>query len=240
MPKVQLTLSQAADALGIKPGDLKSMAVQGEIPATQRGDSYIFFQDDIDLWFSRHIIIGDAKDVPQNNSRDKKGIHTYPTLSALCPQQCVSCELPGNSRPSIIRALVELADNSGFLFDPNDLRMEITKREECGSTNIGGGIAIPHTMVRDEGYFSETFICLARLAKPVYFNSAPDGSVTELLILSCSADSNEHLNILSRISSICRFTNFMENVRNASDDFELYNALVQAETDVAKAGKKHK
>lgn len=235
MERVLLTLEQAADAIEVRSGELKTKAVQGEIPCVMHGDRFMFQRDDIDLWYSRHIIHGDYKaSKPAESPGARHGRRAFPALSVICPRQCVTCALPGTSRASIIKMLTDLADKSGFLYDPRDLRDEITRREECDSTNIGGGIAIPHTMVRDEGYFSQTFICLARLARPTYFNSAPDGSMTEFLILSCSADSDEHVSILGRISMICRMTDFMDNVRAATCDEDIYEALVNAEAAILK------
>ncbi len=222
-----LSIERAAKAMGIAPTRLKSLAVQGEISYQERSGKFVFLQDDVDLWVSQHIVDGDTEKLTLGTS-DK-------LLSDFCPRECVCCNLPGTSRASIIEELTKLADKSGLLYDPEDLRREITRREDCGTTNLGCGIAIPHTLVREDGFFSSSFVCIARLARPAYFNSAPDGSITELLILSCCQDSNEHLCILKQISDICRLTNFMDDVRAAADDDELYEALVKAEEAVKRA-----
>ena len=139
-----------------------------------------------------------------------------------------------------VRAAVkDYYDRKGVAYNPEDFRNEITKREEAGSTNMGNGIAIPHTMTRETGFFEQTFVCIAKLAVPSFFNSAPDGSKTELLILSCSTDSNVHLKLLGKISAICRETSFMEDVRDATTDEELFQALLTAEEKLAgNAGKR--
>lgn len=239
MPRITLTLSQAADAIGVAPTVLKTMAVHGDIPFTNRGENMVFFQDDIDLWFSRMVVEGETQQLNKTtevSSRHQKD--ASPSLSALCPRECVACALPGRTRATIIKALTELAEKSGFLYNPNDFRDEITKREEAGSTNLGNGIAIPHTLTREVGFFEQSFICIAKLATPAYFNAAPDDSKTEILILSCSADSSEHLNILNKISSICRCTTFIQDVREATTDEEIYQALLNAENALANPSKK--
>ena len=219
MSRELLNLKQGAALLSISEKTLRSMAVQGEIPCKMRGDAYFFEQETLDLWKSGRIIDG-AKEV-----LDEDGFpHPLPI-----PEECVCANLPGSTRASIVKALTELAEKSGFLFDPADFMDGIIQREEQGSTNIGGGIAIPHLLTREEGFFSESFICLAKLARPAFFNAAPDGSATELLILSCCKDSYTHLAMLKRISDICRKKNFMEAVRNAETDAELLMALRDAE-----------
>ncbi len=219
MSRSLLNIREAASILSIGEGELRTLAVQGDIPCRLRGNAFFFEQEDLDLWKSNQIIDGE----------DDDDMWDIPLLSELLPRECISVNLPGTSRASIINALTQLADKSGFLYDPTDFRDEITRREEAGSTNIGGGIAIPHTLTREDGYFSEAFICLAKLAKPAYFNSAPDGSPTELIILSCCHDSKMHLGMLKRISDICRKGTFMEAVREAETEEELLEALLDAE-----------
>ena len=213
--------------MGMSTTKLKAMAVQGEIDYKERGGKFVFLQDDVDFWLSEHVVTGDTKKLKHRAPARK--------LSELCPKECVCCNLEGTTRATIIKELTNLADQSGYLYDPEDFEREIMRREMLGTTNLGGGIAIPHTLVREDGFFQQSFICLARLAQPSYFNSADDGSKTELLILSCCQDSTEHLNILMQISDICRLTNFMRDVRAATDDDELFEALLNAEKEVEKA-----
>ena len=240
MSRITLTLSQAAEAVGLPASTLRTKAVQGEIRSWKRGDELLFFQDELDLWYSAMLI-----DNQKQLEKEQQGEHRrnqpkpVPSLSTLCPKQCVTCALPGTTRASILKALTELAEKSGFLYNPEDFLAEIAKREEAGSTNLGNGIAIPHTITREFGFFEQTFVCIAKLATPSYFNSAPDGSKTELLLLSCSADSGEHLAILCRISAICRETSFVQDVREATTDEEVFQALLAAEEKLeGKTGKK--
>lgn len=235
MPHSLLNLTQAAEFLRLSEGELRALAVQGEIPCEKRGEQMMFKSEELDLWYSRHVIEAgaspDARPVKPLKQR-----RVFRTLSELCPRECVCASLRGTTRASIIRELTQLADQSGLLYDPNDLREEIERREELGSTNIGGGIAIPHALVRDEGFFSDSFVCLAKLEKPSFFNSACDGLPTELLILSCSADSEEHLHILRLISNLCRQTRFSSRVREAESDDELYEALILSEQELPEKG----
>ncbi|MBR4674939.1 MAG: PTS sugar transporter subunit IIA [Victivallales bacterium] len=239
MSRTTLTLNQAAEAIGLPASTLRTKAVQGEIRSWQRGEELLFFQDDLDLWYSE-MLIGNRKQLEKEQAEPRRNQpKTVPSLSELCPRQCVTCALPGTTRASILKALTDLAEKSNYLYDPADFLKEITKREEAGSTNLGNGIAIPHTMTREIGFFEQTFVCIAKLATPSYFNSAPDGSKTELLLLSCSADSGEHLAILCKISAICRETSFVQDVREATTDEEVFQALLAAEEKLeGKPGKK--
>lgn len=219
MERGLINLKNAAALLGMEEGKLRTMAVQGEIDHIMRGDAYFFEQEKLDLWKTNQIIAKSKNDNSQGADQEPLPI----------PDGCVCANLPGTTKAGILRELTSLAENSGFLYDPEDFRHELERREEQGTTNMGEGIAIPHPLTRDEGYFSEDFVCIAKLARPSYFNSAPDGSITELLILSCSLDSARHIKMLSRISRICGVKNFMENVRNAETDEELLQVFRDAE-----------
>ena len=219
MPRGLLNLKSASELLSISEGELRTMAVHGEIDCILKGDNYFFEQEKLDLWKSGQII--------ENRKPDKSKASSPEPLPI--PDECVCASLPGSSRSGIIKGLTNLAEKSGFLYDPEDFRKEIERREEAGSTNMGGGIAIPHLLTREEGYFSEAFVCVAKLAHPAFFNSAPDGSPTELLILSCCNDSSKHIDMLKRISHVCASKNFMENVRNAETDEELLQVFRDAE-----------
>ena len=227
-----MTLAQAAEVLGVDQRTLTAMAQNGKVSFAMRGEKMVFTQKDLDLCASQKVI---TDGVPMGEASKHCQTESAHLLSELCPMQCVTCALPGNSRASIIKALTELAERSGFLYDPEDFRAEITKREQSGSTNLGNGVAIPHTMTREEGYFSQSFICIAKLATPSFFNSAPDGSKTRLLILSCSSDSAEHLMILHRISDLCRCTRFLADVEEACSDEEIWQALLNAEEALAQS-----
>ncbi|MBR0459757.1 MAG: PTS sugar transporter subunit IIA [Victivallales bacterium] len=220
MNRKLLTLEEAAASLKMEPGELRSLAVQGELPSTSRGDALLFFQEDLDFWYSQRVIT----DTKRHEMRREKT-----SLDELCPDGCIADALPGTSRSSIVKALVSLAENSGFLYDPADLEAEILRREEMDTTNIGMGVAIPHTLVRDEGYFSDSFLCIARLARPAFFNSAPDGKPTSLLILSCLLDSELHLAVLARIAALCRDTDFIQRIHEAEDPEQMREVLRQCE-----------
>jgi PTS system nitrogen regulatory IIA component len=80
-------------------------------------------------------------------------------------------------------------------------------------TAIGKGIAIPHPrnpIIADIGNESVT-LCL--LKKPVDFNAADNEPVTAMFII-LSANSKRHLQILARISNLCRQNDLIEHIRS--------------------------
>ena len=89
-----LTLEAAASEMGLSTTTLKSMAFQGEMPCRMRSGNYVFSQDDVDLWLSKHIVDGDTKHIAKG--RPAK------SLSELCPRECICCQAR-QGRPSSTR-----------------------------------------------------------------------------------------------------------------------------------------
>ena len=77
--------------------------------------------------------------------------------------------------------LAELAQQAGAALDlpPEPILAELLKREELGSTGMGGGVAIPHARFHQ---VKKPFGMLARLRKPIDFD-AVDGNPVDTVFL---------------------------------------------------------
>ncbi|MGE5341744.1 MAG: PTS sugar transporter subunit IIA [Candidatus Omnitrophota bacterium] len=88
----------------------------------------------------------------------------------------------------------------------------LLEREEMMPTAIGKGIAIPHPrnpIIADTDHESVT-LCL--LKEPVDFNAADHQPVIAMFII-LSANSRRHLQILSRVSYLCRQEDIITHIR---------------------------
>jgi PTS system nitrogen regulatory IIA component len=108
--------------------------------------------------------------------------------------------------------------------DAERIAGNILKREELGSTGIGGGIAIPHARIE---HLTMPFGVVARLRRPLDFD-AVDGQPVDLvfLLLLPIAPASEQLNALAAVTRKLRNPNVLRDVRSAPDGARLYNALV--------------
>ena len=97
----------------------------------------------------------------------------------------------------------------------------ILKREDLGSTGMGGGIAIPHArfpeLTRPSGV-------LVRLKKPIDFD-AVDGRPVDIVFLLVAPDSGQ-LNALACIARGLRDPDVASDLRQAKDGAALYRAIV--------------
>jgi Phosphotransferase system mannitol/fructose-specific IIA domain (Ntr-type) len=101
---------------------------------------------------------------------------------------------------------------------------DILKREELGSTGMGGGVAIPHARIAD---VKKPFGLLARLKSAIEFDSIDHQPVDLVfLLLLPTAPAGEQLNALAMVARRLRDADITRNARRATDASGLYAAVV--------------
>jgi PTS system nitrogen regulatory IIA component len=98
------------------------------------------------------------------------------------------------------------------------------KREELGSTGIGGGVAIPHARLPD---LQRPYGLLAKLRPPIEFD-AIDGQAVDIvfLLLLPAIVQNGQLGALALVARTLRPLEELGRLRRAKDASELYSALI--------------
>jgi PTS system nitrogen regulatory IIA component len=102
---------------------------------------------------------------------------------------------------------------------------EIEKRDELGSTGLGGGISIPHARFRE---VKKPFGLLVRLSQPIEF-AAIDGQPVDLvfLLLLPAASQLDQLNALAAVARRLRDRDVLAKMRSATSTTELYRAVTE-------------
>jgi nitrogen PTS system EIIA component len=126
------------------------------------------------------------------------------------------------------KLLTELARNAAAKLNRRDepILAALTKREELGSTGVGGGVAIPHARFAD---IRRPFGMLIRLKKPMEYD-AVDGKPVDIvfLLLLPEADDGEQLGALASIARKLRDPAVTAALRQARDGAEMYRTLTTA------------
>jgi len=103
---------------------------------------------------------------------------------------------------------------------------EILKREEVGSTGIGGGVAIPHARLPR---LQKPFGLFARLDRAIDFDAVDDQPVDLVFLLLLPDDpEGQQLNALACVARELRDAEALERIRGAHGD-ELYRAIITSE-----------
>jgi PTS system nitrogen regulatory IIA component len=109
--------------------------------------------------------------------------------------------------------------------DADKITGDILKREELGSTGIGGGVAIPHARIAD---VKKPFGLLARLKSAIEFDSIDHQPVDLVfLLLLPTASAGEQLNALAMVARRLRDADITRDARRAMGPAGLYTAVVQ-------------
>ncbi|ADK29117.1 fructose-specific PTS transporter subunit EIIC [Corynebacterium pseudotuberculosis] len=118
-----------------------------------------------------------------------------------------------NDREEAICCLVNKGADAGRISDTRVVVEASMNRDRLGSTNVGYGVAIPHS--RSAGT-KTAMVGLARLDTPIEWT---DGEETDLVFLICvpANAGKQHLKILSRLARAIMKEDFREQLRQAPE-----------------------
>lgn len=125
------------------------------------------------------------------------------------------------------RLLTELSARAARSLSLNAevVSQELLKREELGSTGMGGGVAIPHARIPG---LATPFGILVRLRKPIGFD-AVDGQPVDLvfLLLLPATLTGDPLKVLATVARKLRDAKALGALRRAEDGAGLYKVMAE-------------
>ena len=138
---------------------------------------------------------------------------------AVRPNQIVLLD-GGLDKPRLLR---DLADRAAVALglDASTLAAALLRREDLGSTGLGGGIAIPHTRMPG---VQKPFAVLDILHTPMQFD-AIDGQPGDIVFLLVAPDNSDALKALAGISRILRDPPTLDRLRHAPSAQAAYDVL---------------
>jgi nitrogen PTS system EIIA component len=134
----------------------------------------------------------------------------------------VAIDVPAPTKAALLSDLARRAA-AELKLDADAVANEVGKREELGSTGIGGGVAIPHARLRE---IKKPFGLLARLKNPIDF-AAIDGGPVDIvfLMLLPAASQLDQLNTLAAAARKLRDGDLLSKLRKATTATELYRTI---------------
>lgn len=152
---------------------------------------------------------------------------------------CIQCGAQPADKSAVLRSIAQLAKNCEELqhISEDTIFQGLSEREALGSTGFGDGIAIPHCTIEDLSTF---IVGMLIVPEGVDFDSI-DGEKAKLFmfILAPTNQRNEHIQVLSRISSVLRFPANVQEILaaqtpTAARENFLRHLSVEAESPVKK------
>ena len=144
-------------------------------------------------------------------------------LKNLVSPESVVCNADIASKKRALELLADLLAQQVNADQSLDIFHQLTEREKLGSTALGHGIALPHARTEPCEQAVGAFI---KLKQGIDFDS-PDDIPTDLLfaLMVPKEHTEEHLEILAGLASLFNDRQFRHNLREASNDAELYSSL---------------
>jgi PTS system nitrogen regulatory IIA component len=105
----------------------------------------------------------------------------------------------------------------------DQLAPHLLKREELGSTGVGGGLAVPHARLPD---LRRPYGMLAKLKQPIEFDAIDSQAVDIVFVLLLpAAVENVQLSALALVARTLRPPENLARLRGAKNSSELYSAI---------------
>ncbi len=237
MPYRTFNLLEVCAYLHISQPDVEQLIRRREIPLEQKGDRLVFRKKDIDAWASQRILGLSHKGLTAYHKVSSAKAHDlskqHAIIAELVKKEYIRPDLISRTKPSLLRDMVALAEQTGLVMAPDDLLQSLLEREKLCSTALPGGIALLHPRHHQPYMFEDSFLVLGRAAHPLPFG-APDGNTTDLFFLICCQDDRIHLHVLARLCLMCRDTKVLQEARAAPDAAAILDCLGRSEIEAIK------
>jgi len=150
-------------------------------------------------------------------------------ITDLLSEKSIELNVKAKDKNDIINKMTELMLKTGRITDLNEYKELVIKREEEGSTGVGEGIAIPHGK---GNCVTEPGLVAMVVPEGVEYN-ALDGKPVNLLFMIAAPDtnSNVHLDVLSRLSTMLMDTDFKNKLISAKSKKEFLEIINEAEKE---------
>lgn len=134
-------------------------------------------------------------------------------------------------KDEVIRFVADTFVRDGVVANARLLYENMKKREKAMSTGIGDGIGIPNTTSWET---NDPALLLIRLADPIDFQ-ALDGLNVDIILALIVPENRTHLHlqILARISRLCKRAEFLNFIRQTHNPNDLWKGIRHIEEEIA-------
>jgi PTS system nitrogen regulatory IIA component len=234
MPYRNMSLDDFARYIGMDARDVQKLAERGKLPGQKVGGDWRFNRAKVTEWLQQEMpSLAEPRlatlEKAMSAGTDEAGM----IVTDLVGLEGIEVGLRANTKASVLRELVALAERTGLLYDTGGLLKALEAREEMCSTGLPNGLAIPHPRQPMPYASAEPFVCIARTIRGIGFGS-PYGGLTSLFFLICCHDDRHHLRVLARLMRILS-PDTVEVLFSAQTREDLLSILIEKETQVVSA-----
>lgn len=221
MPRQDFDLDALARYLHISPAQVQKLAERGQVPGRKISGHWKFSRAEIHHWLEERIGAADDKDLrdveqvleaaaAQRAEPDESSAR----IDEQLPLEAIAIPLAARTRSSVIKAMVELAANSGYLWDVETMAAAVKERENLHPTALENGVALLHPRRPLSQILAQPLLALGITSQGIPFGHS-GGQLTDVFFLLCSTDDAGHLKTLARLSRLIGAAGFLNDLRSA-------------------------
>jgi PTS system nitrogen regulatory IIA component len=226
-----MDLEQLATYLQRDQRELKKLASRGHLPGQKVSGEWRFHQAEINHWLETQMHVSSDKELTALESGSDRGAARQLLVTPLLSEATTAVPLPANTRTSVLRELVHLAEQSWQVYDPAAILEAVRQREEKASTALPLGVAIPHPHRPLTRALGESVLAYGRTLAGIPFGGG-GGVLTDIFFLVCAQDARTHLQVLARLARLLHRPGFVEALRAASTAGETLQVIEAHEQEL--------
>ncbi len=228
-------IDSLAAYLHLTPPQVAKMVNRGNLPGRKVGGQWRFAQAEIHHWLEERIGASDEGELIKVEGvldrASQPDEEETVCIASMLPVEAIAVPLAAKTRNRAISSMVELATQTGLLWDPDKMAEAVHARETLHPTALDNGIALLHPRRPIPTVLADPFIALGRLHHGIPFGG-PRGMLTDIFFLICSIDDRGHLRTLARLSRLVGDPDFLSAIRNANSPAETHECIVDFEGQI--------
>jgi nitrogen PTS system EIIA component len=235
MPHQDFGIESLARYLHLTPQQVSRLAEHGRLPGRKVGGQWRFPRPEIHHWLESRIGLSDEEELIQvegllrrSGGSEEEAI----SIAEMLPEQAIAVPLAARTRNSVFTSIVEVAMNTGFLWDAEAMIEAIRSREDMYPTAMEGGVALLHPRRPMPAILGQALLALGVTTNGIPFAGARSG-LTDVFFLICSVEDRGHLRILARLARVIGTPRFLEDLRHASDAKAAHRLIRETEKKLA-------
>lgn len=238
MPYGDFDLERLARYLHLSPQQVCKLAERGKLPGRKVAGEWRFAKADIHHWFEHRIGLSDelelieVETVLENSSTPE--LEEDICIASLLPVEAIAVPLCARTRASAIDSMVDLAGQTGWLWDTKAMAEAVRAREEMHSTALENGVALLHPRRPMSKILSQPFLALGCTTSGIPFGSS--SPLTDVFFLICSMEDRGHLRLLARLSRILTLPGFLNALHQADSPAAAHEVIVEFESQLRNLG----
>ncbi|MBX9678488.1 MAG: PTS sugar transporter subunit IIA [Gemmataceae bacterium] len=224
-----MDIDQLANYLQRDARELGKMADRGRLPGQKVAGQWRFAPAEINHWVETQLKDYSDKELAALEVGARRGKSCSGLLvTKLLTPATMAVPIAASTKPSVLKQLVVLAEQSWQVYDPEALLDAIRQRENLHSTAMDRGVAFPHPRrALPSTVLGESVIAYGRTPRGVPFGSG--SGLADVFFLVACTDQPTHMQVLARLSRMMLRPGLLEKLRAAEDVAETYQLLAEAE-----------